>query len=234
MTQVQAIKYCPHCKKEVAVYKNGNNHSGKQSYKCKCGRQLIDRKYPIEVRSLAVRFHDGGYNYCAIARIFGVAVNTARKWVSTNELYKIPQKKQTVILRKYKAVKDKCDMLNEKINDYKKALKYLVYKNRIKELNREIANPGCFEYQREKMMCQRDNWEKCIDALGDIKYKSYTVRKIRELLSQKETEIKEQEKIKSGLEQESVFARDSYDISEIINIIETLNIKPPKRSLGGV
>lgn len=52
MDKEPLMKYCPRCKKEVAVYKNGNNHSGKQSYKCKCGKQLVDRKYPIEIRSL--------------------------------------------------------------------------------------------------------------------------------------------------------------------------------------
>lgn len=223
MTQEQAIKYCPHCKKEVAIYKNGNNHSGKQSYKCKCGRQLIDRKYPIEVRSLAVRFHDGGYNYCAIARIFGVALNTARKWVSANELYKIPEKKQTVILRKYKAVKDKCNKLNTKIKDYENALKFMGLERRIKELDREIVNPNLFERKRNNMKEEKNQIADEIKALGDIRYKLYTVRKVRELLSKKKTELKEQEKIKSELEKESVFARDSYDISEIISIIETLN-----------
>lgn len=94
---------------------------------------------------------------------------------------------------------------------------------RIKELDREIVNPNLFKRKRNNMKEEKNQIADEIKALGDIRYKLYTVRKVRELLSKKKTELKEQEKIKSELEKESVFARDSYDISEIISIIETLN-----------
>lgn len=130
---------------------------------------------------------------------------------------------KTVILRKYKAVKDKCNKLNTKIKDYENALKFMGLERRIKELDREIVNPNLFKRKRNNMKEEKNQIADEIKALGDIRYKLYTVRKVRELLSKKKTELKEQEKIKSELEKESVFARDSYDISEIISIIETLN-----------
>ncbi len=214
----QLIKYCPRCKKEVAVQKNGNRY-GKQSYLCKeCvgtkKRQFVDRKYPIEIRSLAVRFRDFGYSYRKIAKIFGIekSPNTIRNWTLSENTYKTPDKTTITILKKYKEI---LEQIVESAQSEQEKLQ-----KEINKLNRDLVKPnlpsGVFMrmIEQKQMLCAKQR------KLGEIQ-SSYSIGKLKDfIINETNEKINEQEKIK--IEAECVFARDTYDISEIISILEKI------------
>ena len=218
------IKYCPRYKKEITVTKDGNRR-GKQCYLCKeCGGtkqcQFVDRKYPIEVRSLAASLFFSGYPYRAVAGIFGIAPNTARNWVKAETTYKIPYKTQIKILKSYKLQCYKMKLLNDKIIQLNKALKYKQYTEQIKDLQKVYLK--CYEKKRLAIRQELNRIDDEIKNLGEIKHKNHSVRDIRKLLSETAEKLKKQNEIKSEIETQSVFARNNYDIDKIIDLMEKL------------
>lgn len=217
MKNTLEIKYCPRCKKEVAVTNNGNP-KGKHSYKCKvCGRQFSERKYPIEVRSLAVKFCDFGYSYRKIAKIFGIEKipNNIRNWTLSKPEYDINYQEQIKFLIEYKEICDKIEVL--------KALEYRKL-DREYDIVVEILSTQSFYNstelwkwtQRKESICDK------MKKLGKVKYKDCSIEEIRKLQSRVNETVEELEKAKSEIETKTALARDTYDISEIISALEKL------------
>ncbi len=220
MKNPYTIKYCPKCKKEVAVINNGNP-KGKHSYKCKvCGRQFSERIYPIEVRCLAVKFYAFGYSYRKIAMIFGIkkTPNTIRNWVLENHEYDIDYKQQIEILKEYKEICDNIEILVQ----CEKALEYHKLKERQNELDDEYIKPNHNSTELRIILSAKQQVVDEICALKKVQYKDYSVKQIRTLQSTVDRPIEEMEIDKRKIETKNALARDNFDLSEIIGILQKL------------
>lgn len=215
------IKYCQKCKKDVAVVDYGNIN-GKHRYMCKvCGRQITERKYPIEVRNLAVKFYSSfGYSYRKIARIFGIekSPNTIRNWVLEKPEYDINYEQQIEILNEYKAICDNIEILLQ----CEKALEYRKFEKWLKALDDAFLEPNPSASKLRKIEIEKDYVYAEKKKLGEVKYKKYSYEKLRELQSTVNKPIEELEADKIELESKSVFLRDKYDIPEIIRLMKRL------------
>lgn len=215
------IKYCPRCKKELAVQKDGKPKK-KQRYLCKvCGRQFSERKYPIEVRILAVKFCDIGYSYRKIAKIFGIekSPNTIRNWTLSNPEYDINYREQIEFLKEYKEICDKIEVLEQ----CKKAMAYHKLEKEYDTVVEILSTQSFYNStelrkwtQRKESICDK------MKELGKVKYKDYSSGKIIKLRSAVSETVEELEKAKSEIETKTALARDTYDISEIIRVLERL------------
>lgn len=211
----RSVKYCNKCQREVTVVKHGK--PGKHRYKCDiCGSSFVERKYPIEIRSLAVRFYGLGYSYRKIAKIFGIekSHNNVRNWIVSKVDYKVPDKSTITILKDYKEVLEQIEKLVQ--------LEQKKLQNEINKLDDDLTKPNL--YSNAYMCMTKQKNELCVKQrkLGKIQH-PYSIAELKGLLNDEANEkINEQEKIKIRIEAECVFARDTYDILEIINILEKI------------
>ena len=218
------VKYCPRCKKEIAVQKDGNRKK-KQCYFCKeCERQFIERKYPIAVRSLAVKFRDFGYTYRDIAKIFGIekSPNTIRNWTLSNPEYDMDYRKQIKFLKEYKTINEEISETKKILEQCKKAIEYKRLKKDYNASIDELVKPQ----HNETMLVQKQTATNKIDGemkkLGTVRYISYSRKKIARMREKANKKIEELEKAKSQIENQTALARDFYDIAEIISILKEL------------
>ena len=116
------IKYCPTCKIKVAVVNHGSQ--GKQRFQCKfCGKSFVERKYGIEIRSLAVKLREYGYSLRDIAKIFSInSPNSVRNWIKENCAYAIQYQECFKELKKYKELCGSVKILQSQLSKWRNEL----------------------------------------------------------------------------------------------------------------
>lgn len=221
------IKYCPNCKKKVAVVKGGKPN--KQRYKCTvCKKRFVDRKYGIEIRAMAAIFSKCGYSLRETSKVFGVSPNTVRNWIKINYGCSIPKKTYIDLLKRYKLLCEKQVALKLKIDELKSELKraknYWALKDEEENLYNErdkqerySSNYILYSIELDKLHSRILSIEKPKDFL--------TVEKIEmQLSSAKNKYTKYNEKI-NRIESKTTLARKQYNLEALINVLEKITHK---------
>lgn len=225
------LKYCRTCKKMVAVINHGRPN--KQRYQCKeCGNSFVDRKYGIEVRSLAVRFRDFGYSYREISQVFGIkknSPNSVRNWVKENCAYPIPYQERLVELKKYKELCESIRTLQAQLIELEKELSiaraYWQKKNEIDEIERKQSNINLKNiYEVSSYTVYGFEIDKLHKELVIMpKPKGFlTLEQIKGQQSSIKKALVKQVQLKDDIQDICKFARDNYDIDTIISVLQKI------------
>lgn len=170
---------------------------------------------------MAVKFRDFGYSYRDIAKIFGIGKtpNNICHWVAKNPEYDIDYKQQIKILREYKEICGKIEVLEQ----CEKALKYHKLQEEYNSVIEILSTQTIYNSTELRKWTQR-NQDICdeIIKLGNVRYKNYSIKKIRTLQNKVNIPIEELKKAKSEMEAQTVLARDTYNMSEIISVLKRL------------
>lgn len=227
--KTKLIKYCPNCKKKVAVVKGGKPN--KQRYKCsECNKRFVDRKYGIEIRSLAVKLREYGYTLREIANVFDCSPNSIRNWGNVNDSCHISEEELTEKLKKYKVVSESIDKLKLKINklqiEQERATKYWELHNERQMIGKRLDEIQVGSYYVSKdfqeIMRLDSRYKEIRARMENIKKSqdNLSVDEIEAELFQIENEYKAQIESKVELETQIAFVRELNNIDQIISMFE--------------